>query len=76
MCCSAELPVSGLLFGNCFFRQVCVSSVMAADSAAATGGQAGITFDVELVVPWDAPEAVITFDSDGSLDLDMVPDVI
>ena len=49
---------------------------MAADSVAAAGGRAGITFDVELVIPWDAPEAVINLNSDGLLDLDMVPDVI
>ena len=40
------------------------------------GGRADITFDVELVIPWDAPEAVINLNSDGLLDLDMVPDVI
>ena len=40
-------------------RQVGVSSVMAADSVAAAGGRAGIMFWVELVIPWDAPEAVI-----------------
>ena len=28
--------------------------VMATDSAAAVGDRAGITFGVELVVPWDA----------------------
>ena len=39
---------------------------MVADSVTAAGGRAGITFGVELVIPWDAPEAVI----------DMVPDVI
>ena len=45
---------------------------MATDSAAVAGGRAGITFGVELVVPWDAPEAVV----DGVMDLDTVPDVI
>ena len=29
---------------------------------------------VELVIPWDAPKAVIDLNSDGLLDLDMVPD--
>ena len=42
-----------------FFRQVGVSLVMATDSAAALGGRAGITFGVEMVVPWDTPEAVV-----------------
>ena len=50
--------------------------VMATDSAAATGGRAGITFDVELVVPWDAPEAVVDLHSDGVVELDTVPDVL
>ena len=90
MCCfaacgAAELPLSVLFGGTAciwladwelFFRQVCVSSVMAADSVAAAGGRAGITFDVELVIPWDAPEAVINLNSYLFLDLDMVPDVI
>ena len=49
---------------------------MATDSAAAAGGRAGITFGVELVVPWDAPEAVVDLHSDGVMDLDTVPDVI
>ena len=49
---------------------------MATDSAAAVGGRAGITFDVELVVPWDAPEAVVDLHSDILRDLEIVPDVI
>ena len=50
--------------------------VMATDSAAATGGRAGITFDVELVVPWDALETVVDLHSDGVVKLDTVPDVL
>ena len=50
--------------------------VLATDSAAATGGQTGITFGVELVVPWDAPEAVVDVHSDGVMDLETAPDVI
>ena len=85
ICGATELSLSVLFGGTAciwlagwelFFRQVCVSSVMAADSVAAAGGRAGITFGVELVIPWDAPEAVINLNSDGLLDLDMVPDVI
>ena len=83
--CAAEFS-SMVLFGGTaciwlagrglFFRQVGISSVMAADSAAVPGGQAGITFDVELVIPWDAPEAVVDLNSDGLMDLEIVPDVI
>ena len=73
MCCAAEI-ISWVLFGgtDCiwlagcglFFRQVSVTLAMATDSAAAAGGRAGITFGVELVVPWDAPEAVVDLHSD------------
>ena len=58
------------------FRQVGVDLVMATDSAAAVEGRAGITFGVELVVPWDAPEAVVDLHSDGVVDLGTIPDVI
>ena len=80
VCCAAEVS-SWVLFGgtDCiwlagrglFFRQVGVTLVMATDSAAATGGRADITFGVELVVPWDAPEAVIDLHSDGVMDLNV-----
>ena len=83
--CAAEVS-SWVLFGgtDCswlavcglFLRRVSVTWVMATDSAAATGGRAGIMFDVELVVPWDAPEAVVDLHLDGVVKLDMVPDVL
>ena len=47
----------------------------------ATGGvmpadaRSGVTFDVELEVPWNAPEAYIQLDSEGVYDLATVPDV-
>ena len=60
-----------------FFWQVVVTLVMATDSAAAAGGRAGITFGVELVVPWDAPEAVVDLHSNGVMDhVGTIPDVI
>ena len=75
--CAAEF-YSWVLFGgtDCiwlagrrlFFRQVGVVLVMATDSAAAAGGRAGITFDVELVVPLDSPEPVVDLHSDGVMD--------
>ena len=49
---------------------------MAADNAAAVGGRVGITFDVELVIPWDAPKVVVDLNSDVLIDLGIVPDVI
>ena len=41
-------------------------------------GRPGITFDVTLDVPWNAPEAVMHLHSDGvvGLDLDTVPGVL
>ena len=38
--------------------------------------RAGITFGVELYVPWDAPEAVVDVSSAGVVPLHNVPDVI
>ena len=59
-----------------FFRPVSVDLIMAADGAAVVGGRAGITFGVELVVPWDAPEAVVDLQSEGVVDLGTIPDII
>ena len=68
-CC--WLAVCGL-----FLRRFSVTWVMPTNSTAATGGRSGITFDIELVVPWDAPEAVVDLHSDGVVELDTVPDVL
>ena len=73
VCCLVVYCAAGfylcLLFGgtDCvflagdglFFRQVSVDWIMATDGAALVEGRAGITFGVELYVPWDAPEAVV-----------------
>ena len=42
---------------------------MATDGAAVVDGRAGITFGVELYVPWDAPEAVVDLQSAGVVDI-------
>ena len=83
VCCTAELFL-WVLFGGtvCFslaglgiiFPASC--SVMAIDGAEATEDQPGITFDVELVVPRDAPEVVVDLTSAVLRDLEIVPDVI
>ena len=83
--CTAELCL-WLLFGgivcfslagrDLFFRRVVLSSMMATDGVAATEGRPGITFDVELVVPWDAPEAVVDLSAAVLRDLELIPDVI
>ena len=50
--------------------------IMAADGAALAEVRAGITFGVELYVPWDAPEAVVDVSSEGVVPLRNIPDVI
>ena len=49
---------------------------MATDGAALVENRAGITFGVELYVPWDAPEAVVDIQSEGVVPLRSIPDVI
>ena len=46
------------------------------DGAALVENRAGITFVVELYVPWDAPEAVVDIQSEGVVPLRSIPDVI
>ena len=47
------------------FRLAKMDLSMATDGAAVVDGRAGITFGVELYVPWDAPEAVVDLQSEG-----------
>ena len=75
-CYLAVLIVSGLLGVDYFSQQVSVDLIMAADGVAGVGGWAGITFGVELVVPWDAPEAVFGLQSEGVVDLGTIPDAL
>ena len=49
---------------------------MAMDGAALVENRPGITFGVELYVPWDAPEAVVDISSEGIVPLRSIPDVI
>ena len=49
---------------------------MAANGASVVNDRAGITFGVELYVPWDAPEAVVDVSSAGVVPLRHIPDVI
>ena len=49
---------------------------MATEGAALVENRAGITFGVELYVPWDAPEAVVDIHSEGVMPLRSIPDVI
>ena len=49
---------------------------MATEGAALVENRAGITFGVELYVPWDTPEAVVDIHSEGVMPLGSIPDVI
>ena len=49
---------------------------MAADGAALVEVRAGVTFGVELYVPWDAPEADVDVTSEGVVPLRSIPDGI
>ena len=58
--------------GELCCQRVRMELSMATDGAAVVDARAGITFGVELHVPWDAPEAVV-----GSMvNLGSIPDVI
>ena len=58
------------------FRRVSEHWPMATEGAALVENRAGITFGVELYIPWDAPEAVVDIHSDGVVPLRSIPDVI
>ena len=49
---------------------------MATNGAALAEERAGVTFGVELYVPWDVPEAVVDISSKGVVPLRNIPDVI
>ena len=57
-------------------RRVSKYWTMATEGAALVENRAGITFGVELYVPWDAPEAVVDISSAGVVPLRSIPDAI
>ena len=59
-----------------FLRRVGEYWTMAMEGAALVENRPGITFGVELYVPWDAPEAVVDISSEGVVPLRSIPDVI
>ena len=65
-----------LLAGFVYIRRVGDCMIMAVDGAALAEVRAGITFGVELYVPWDAPEVVVDISSEGVVPLRNIPDVI
>ena len=63
-------------FVGLFFRRVSVYWIMVMEGAALVENRAGITFGVELYVPWDAPEAVVDIHSEGMVNLGSIPDFV
>ena len=49
---------------------------MVKDGVALVEARAGITFGVELYVPWDAPEVVVDVSSEGVVPIRSIPDVV
>ena len=49
--------------------------IMDADGFSIVDNRAGVTFGVELYVPWEAPEVVVDISSAGAVPLRNVPDV-
>ena len=83
--CAAKCASGWLFCGTtcvCFARGkillwevgVCWTTTM--DGAALVEECAGITFGVELFVPWNATEAVVDIQSEGVVPLGSVPDVV
>ena len=58
------------------FRRVSKCWTMATEAAALVVDRAGITFGVELYVPWEAPEAVVDIHSEDVVPLRSIPEVI
>ena len=83
--CAAECD-SGWLFcgtacvcfarGEIFIWGVGLYWTKTIEGAALVKDRAGITFGVELFVPWDAPEAVVDIQSEGVVPLGSIPDVV
>ena len=83
--CAAECASGWLLRGTdcvCFAHceifiwgvGLCWTKTM--EGVALVEDRVGITFGVELYVPWDAPEAVVDIHSEGVVPLRSIPDVV
>ena len=60
-----------------FLQRLRVDFVWAMDSDMPAGARSGITFDVTLEVPWNAPEAYVQLHSEGVFKLEKtIPDVL
>ena len=85
MCCSARSAWSWT-FCNTLWNNICVEELtrrcsdfsvcQTMSGAALVDDRSGVTFDVELCVPWDAPEAVVDIDSVEVVTLGSFPDKV
>ena len=57
-------------------QEIAEDCTMDVDGFSAVDNRAGVTFGVELYVPWDAPEAVVDVSSAGVVPLRNIQDVI
>ena len=62
--------------GYKLLQKICERWTMDADGLSVVVNHAGVTFGVELYVPWDAPEAVVDVSSAHVVLMRGVPDVI
>ena len=70
------VPVTGSLVSPTLFScRDADFGTMDADGFSIVDNRAGVTFGVELYVPWDAPEMAIDLTSSGTVPLRNVPDV-
>ena len=74
--CRTFCSTDCVLLAGLFTCRVSGYWTMATEAAALVENRAGITFGVELYVPWDAPEAVVDIRSEGVVPLRSIPDVI
>ena len=74
--CAAECASGWLFCGTDCVRLLVVKYSKTMEGAALVEDHAGITFGVEVYVPWDAPEAVVDIHSEGVVPLGSIPDVV
>ena len=69
---SARLSLTGV----CRVLRIYSWTEMAMGRDSPADGRSVVDFNVELQVPWNAPEAYVNLDSDGVYELKTVPDVL
>ena len=78
ICCAARSAWSWT-FCNTVWNNICVEELtqrQTMSGAALVDDRSGVTFDVELCIPWDAPEAVVDINSAEVVTLGSFPDKV